>query len=173
MTEITFIYLCRLCLRNIAILRFSPQDAVFHSGLFLVSMVHAATQPRSMLLLIIFLLAQTRCSCVNIRIGDNICCFTEVLHILSIISIWIFFTQDIPCSIDICIDEKSPVCFIQSSAHPLPRKSIACRIAFYRQEWNLSLTGLLLMYNFLPGVQQVSLLLQRYTGGYPKTDKTE
>lgn len=103
-TEITFIYLCRLCLRNIAILRFSPQDAVFHSGLFLVSMVHAAIQPRSMFLLIIFFLTQTRCSCINIRIGNNFCCFAEVLHILSIISIWIFFTQDVPCSIDICID---------------------------------------------------------------------
>lgn len=130
-TEITFIYLCRLCLRNIAILRFSPQDAVFHSGLFLVSMVHAATQPRSMFLLIIFFLTQTRCSRINIRIGNNFCCFAEVLHILSIISIWIFFTQDVPCSIDICIDEKSAVCFIQSSAHPLPRKSMVYRIAFF------------------------------------------
>ena len=44
---------------------------------------------------------------------------------------------------------------------------------FYRQEWHLSLTGLLLMYNFLPGVQQVSLLLQRYTGEYLKTGKME
>ena len=35
-----------------------------------------------MLLLIIFLLTQTRCSCVNIRIGDNICCLAEVLHVL-------------------------------------------------------------------------------------------
>ena len=43
---------------------------------------------------------------------------------------------------------------------------------FYRQEWHLSPTGLLLMYNFLPGVQQVSLLLQRYTGEYLKTGKT-
>lgn len=29
------------------------------------------------------------------------------------------------------------------------------------------------MYNFLPGVQQVSLLLQRYTGEYLKTGKME
>ena len=131
MTEITFIYLCRFCLRNIAILRFSPQDAIFHPGLFLVSMVHAATQPRSMFLLIIFLLTQTRCSCVNIRIGNNFCCFAEVLHILSIIGIWIFFTQDVPCSIDIGIDEKTLVCFIYASVHPLPRKSMVCRITFF------------------------------------------
>ena len=43
-------------------------------------MVHATTHSWSMILLIIFLLTQTRCSCVNIRIGDNICCFAEVLH---------------------------------------------------------------------------------------------
>lgn len=59
-------------------------------------MVHATTHSWSMLLLIIFLLTQTRCSCVNIRIGDNICCFAEVLHVLSIIGIWIFFTQNVP-----------------------------------------------------------------------------
>ena len=94
--RLLFIYLCRFCLRNIAIFWLSPQDAVFHPCLFLIPMVHATTHSWSMLLLIIFLLTQTRCSCVNIRIGDNICCFAEVLHVLSIIGIWMFFTQNVP-----------------------------------------------------------------------------
>lgn len=77
-----------------------------------VSMVYPASQPWFMALLIILFLTDALGSCVDIGIRDYLCCLIEIAHILSIKSIRIFLPEDVPCSIDIGIDDKSAVCLI-------------------------------------------------------------
>ncbi len=77
-----------------------------------VSMVYPASQPWFMALLIILFFTDALGSCVDIGIRDYLCCLIEIAHILSIKSIRIFLPEDVPCSIDISIDDTSSVCFV-------------------------------------------------------------